>query len=61
MENQNKNVFCIDSILPIILVAFFCMFLLKFLKNRTVNIENFDSTQKINYSIDGHKIELKEK
>ncbi len=58
---ENNSQFFIDTILPIILVTFFCIYLLKFLKNRTVNIENFDSTKKIDYSIDGHKIEFKEK
>ena len=47
-----------DLIMYFIIISFFCYTFYKYLAKRTINIENFDSTDKITYSIDGHPISV---
>jgi hypothetical protein len=58
---NKKSDFCLSEVLMyLILICGFCMIFYKFLSKRTINIENFDSTDKITYSIDGHHVDVNE-
>jgi hypothetical protein len=54
----NTNLCLSELIFNLIIIAAICIFLYKFLSKRTVNIENFDSSDKITYSIDGHPVNV---
>ena len=55
---SNINICYSQLLINLIIVTAFCTFLYNFLYKRTINIENFDSSEKITYSIDGHPINV---
>ncbi len=55
---SNTNICYSQLLINIIIVTAICTFMYNFLSKRTVNIENFDSSEKITYSIDGHPINV---
>ena len=56
--NSMPGICMSDLIMYFIIISFFCYTFYKYLAKRTINIENFDSTDKITYSIDGHPISV---
>lgn len=56
--NINTNLCLTELISNLIIITAICIFLYNFLSKRTVNIENFDSSDKITYSIDGHPVNV---
>ena len=56
--NINTNLCLSELIINLIIIAAICIFLYNYLSKRTVNIENFDSSDKITYSIDGHPVNV---
>ena len=50
---------CSSEIIMYVIIVFgICYILYGYLKKRTINIENFDKTEKLTYSIDGHPIDI---
>lgn len=55
---SNTNICYSQLLINLIIVTAICTFMYNFLSKRTINIENFDSSEKITYSIDGHPINV---